>query len=226
MSNLLHLDTSIQADNSVSRRLSAVMVGKLEDALGSVKTTYRDLAASPLPHLSAQVFTSLMHPASVSGLNRAQQDDVEESARVLAEFLAADVIVIGVAFYNYSIPSSLKAWIDRVVVVGKTFSYDARGGAVGLAGGKRVVVVMARGGVFAKGSPNVHREHAERYLRDIFAFMGIDDVEVVVAEGLALGAEKNAAAVQKAMMTIDAIVSRTSPSVRTHRSLWRGTFPC
>jgi len=205
MSKLLHLDTSIQANNSVSRRLSAAIVDKFKATTGDLEVTYRDLAAHPLPHLTEPVFASFQS-TDVSALTSTQQADAAESAKVLAEFLAADTVVIGVAFYNYSIPSSLKAWIDRVVVAGKTFNYGANG-PIGYAGGKRVIVAIARAGVFADGTPFAQREHAERYLRDIFSLVGIDDLEVVVAEGLAFGPEASAAAVQGAMSRIDAITA-------------------
>lgn len=204
MSKILHLDTSIQSNNSVSRKISAAIVARLREADDGVELIYRDLAADPLPHLSWPVFGTLGSPADVTALPSTAQHDAAESARVLAEFLAADTIVIGVAFYNFSIPSQLKAWIDRVVVAGKTFTYGGAG-PVGLVGGKRVIVAIARGGVFAAGTPFEHREHAERYLRDVFALVGIDDLEVVVAEGLALGPEANAASVERALGSIDAL---------------------
>lgn len=200
MNKLLHIDTSIQSSNSVSRTLSAAIVARFKDTTKNLEIIYRDLAAHPLPHLTEAVFASY-HSNELSGLTSAQQEDVNESAKVLAEFLAAETIVIGVAFYNYSIPSSLKAWIDRIVVAGKTFNFSPEG-PIGHAGGKRVIVTIARAGIFSEGSPSAHREHAERYLRDIFAFIGINNLEVIVAEGLAYGPEANAAAIQGAMSRI------------------------
>ncbi len=203
MSTLLHLDTSIQTSKSVSRRLSSAVVDRLKASDEALQVTYRDLAAHPLPHLTEAVFASF-HSDDLSALTPAQQADAAESVTVLSEFLTADIVVIGVAFYNYSIPSSLKAWIDRVVVAGKTFNYGANG-PVGYAGAKRVIVAIARAGVFAEGSPFAQREHAERYLRDIFSLIGINDLEVVVAEGLAFGPDASAAAVRGAMSRIEAI---------------------
>jgi FMN-dependent NADH-azoreductase len=97
----------------------------------------------------------------VSGFDQAAVDDVVESRKALEEFLAADILVLGVPFYNYSVPSSLKAWIDRIVVAGKTFTYGSPNGPIGLAVGKRVIVLLARGGVYREGSPTAHNEHAE-----------------------------------------------------------------
>ena len=205
MTKLLHIDTSIQSSNSVSRTLSATIDGRFKDNIKDLEIIYRDLATHPLPHLTEAVFSSY-HSKDLPGLTSAQQDDVDESAKALAEFLAADTIVIGVAFYNYSIPSTLKAWIDRIVVAGKTFNFSPDG-PIGHAGGKRVIVTIARAGIFSEGSPSAHREHAERYLRDIFAFIGINNLEVIVAEGLAYGPEANAAAIQGAMSRISNLPS-------------------
>lgn len=204
MSKILHLDSSLQDHNSASRRMSAAIVARLRGAEVGAELIYRDLAANPFPHLSGPVFATFTGPADVTTLTPSEQEDAAESARALAEFVAADTIVIGVAFYNYSIPSQLKAWIDRVVVAGKTFAFGAAG-PVGLAAGKRVVVAIARGGVYAAGSPFEHREHAERYLRDILALVGIEDLEVIVAEGLAFGPEANTAAMERALGNIEAL---------------------
>lgn len=204
MSNVLHLDTSIQTNNSVSRQLSAAIVDKLKASDQSLEVTYRDLAVNPLPHITMPVFAAFVQGADASGLSPAQQADAAESAKVLAEFLAADTIVIGVAFYNYSVPSTLRAWIDRVVVAGKTFRYGPTG-PVGFAGGKRVILSIARGGVFAEGSPNERHEHAETYLRSILSLVGITDVEVVIAEGMAISPEHRDAAVQGAKEKIEAL---------------------
>ena len=209
MSKVLHLDTSIQTSNSVSRRLSAAAVDKLRAADKNLEVTYRDLAANPLPHITMPVFAAFVQGADASGLSPAQQADAAESAKALEEFLAADIIVIGVAFYNYSVPSTLRAWIDRVVVAGKTFSYGPTGPR-GFAGGKRVILTLARGGVFAEGSPNEQHEHAETYLRSIFSLVGITNVEVVVAEGLAISPEYRDNAVQDAVAKIEAISKLTA----------------
>lgn len=203
MSKLLHLDTSIRVANSVSRQLSAAIVAHLKTTSEAIDIIYRDLAVNPLPHLTDVVFTSF-GSTDVSALSPKQQTEVHESNRVLDEFMAADIVVIGVAFYNFSIPSSLKAWIDRVIVSGETFSVDTNG-MIGLAGGKRVIVAIARSGVYSNGSPYEQCEHAENYLRDIFSVIGINDLEVVIAEGLAFGPEASAAALQKAKSDIDTI---------------------
>jgi FMN-dependent NADH-azoreductase len=187
--NILHLDSSILGPNSVSRQLSAEIVEHLMTAAPASHIRYRDLAAEPLPHLSGATLAAAQGDSAA--LDPAVNDDLVLGAAVLDEFLAADVLVLGVGFYNFSIPSQVKAWVDRIVVGGKTFRYGANG-QEGLAGGKRVILGIARGGVYGPGSPVAAFEHAESYLRHVFAFMGIPDVEVVAADGLAVGPEVRA----------------------------------
>ena len=136
--------------------------------------TYRDLADQELPHLSQAV------------LARADATEAARSAAALEEFLAADVIVIGAPIYNFSIPSQLKAWIDRIAVAGKTFRYTAAG-PEGLARGKKVIVALSRGGVH---TPGAAREFGESYLRFLFGFLGIEDVSFVRAQGLAISPQQ------------------------------------
>lgn len=173
--NLLHIDSSIQGETSASRTLSAAAIARLKAAHPSATVTYRDLAANPLSHLTLA--------------------DMAGEKPVLDEFLAADVVVIGVAFYNFAIPSQLKAWIDRVVVSGRTFSYGPEG-SKGLVGGKRVILAIARGGFYAAGGP---LEHAETYLRGVLGFIGVTDPEVIVADGVVTGEEARATAMARAL---------------------------
>lgn len=177
---LLHLDSSILGDNSASRAISATIVSTLTAADPSIEVTYRDLAADALPHLTLDV---LGNP-----------DGTPE----LAEFLAADVIVIGAGMYNFTIPTQLKAWIDRVLVAGKTFRYTAEG-PVGLAGDKKVFVALARGGYYGEGQPAAAVEHAESYLRAVLGFVGIANPTFVLAEGIAIDADTRAKSVAAAI---------------------------
>jgi FMN-dependent NADH-azoreductase len=174
---LLHLDSSILGENSVSRSVSAAVVDQLKSAHPDLQATYHDLVAQPLPHLTLE---ALADPAYVD------------------EFLAADVVVIGAGMYNFGLPTQLKAWIDRVAIAGKTFRYTAAG-PQGLAGGKRVIVALARGGHYGSGSPAEPMEHAETYLRGVFGFMGVTDVEFIIAEGIALGPEQRQTALAGAL---------------------------
>jgi len=165
---LLHLDASALGGNSVSRQLSAAVVARFRDQVEDLDVSYRDLDAQPIAHLRG---------SSLAQLDAAETAD---AAAVMQQFLDADVLVIGAPMYNFSVPSTLKAWIDRVAVAGKTFKYTENG-AVGLAGGKRVIIASSRGGIYSD-SP---ADFQEPFLRQVFAFMGIDDVEFVRAEGIA-----------------------------------------
>ena len=134
-----------------------------------LQVTYRDLDATPLPHLSG---------GSLAGANAAES---AEAARVMQEFLEADVVVLGAPMYNFGIPSTLKAWIDRIAVAGKTFRYT-ESGPQGLAGGRKVILASSRGGFHQDSGADFQ----EPYLRFVLGFLGITDIEVVRAEGLAV----------------------------------------
>jgi FMN-dependent NADH-azoreductase len=116
---------------------------------------------------------------------------------VLDEFLAADTIVIGAPMYNFTLSTQLKSWIDRLMVAGRTFRYTENG-PEGLAGGRRVIIAIARGGVYSAGAPAAALEHLETYLRGVFNFMGIEP-EFVIAEGLNLSPEQREAAIGQAI---------------------------
>ena len=196
--NLLHIDSSILGGHSVSRALSAAIVEKFTTGAEGVHVTTRDLAMHPLPHLSGAYLAGAQ--ANVQH-DQALQEDLALGGAALAEFLAADVVVIGVALYNFTISSQLKAWVDRILVAGKTFRYTETG-PEGLAGGKRVILAVARGGIYAPGSPHQAYEHAESYMRTALGFIGIVNPEVIVAEGIALGPEQREASVKAALHTI------------------------
>jgi FMN-dependent NADH-azoreductase len=132
----------------------------------------------------------------------AVREDVAAARAVLEEFLGAETVVIGLGMYNFTIPSQLKAWIDRILIAGRTFRYGPDGRPEGLAGGKRVILAIARGGFYGPGAPAAAFEHAESYLRAVFGFIGVTDVEVVVAEGLAAGPEHREAGLAAAQRRI------------------------
>jgi FMN-dependent NADH-azoreductase len=202
--NILHIDSSILGPNSASRKLSADIMARLHAAHPDAAVTYRDLGQSPVPHLSG---STLMAAQNRDGdHDPAIKADLALGGAVLAEFLAADVVVIGVALYNFTVPSQLKAWIDRIVIAGQTFRYGPDGRPEGLAGGKRVILAVARGGFYGPGAPAAPFEHAETYLRAVFGFLGTG-LEVVVAEGLAAGAEPRAAAISAAESQIAALAA-------------------
>ncbi|KQP54320.1 FMN-dependent NADH-azoreductase [Methylobacterium sp. Leaf111] len=192
---LLHVDGSILGDHSVSRAVSAAIVTHLTAATPGLDVTYRDLAATPIPHLSGSYLAG--HQPNATNTPDIQHD-VELGRSVLAEFLAADIVVIGAPLYNFTISSQLKAWIDRILVAGQTFKYT-ESGAVGLVPQKRVIVAVARGGLYGAGTPNAAAEHAETYLRVVLGFIGITNPEIIVAEGIALGPDARQKALDGAL---------------------------
>jgi FMN-dependent NADH-azoreductase len=200
---LLHIDASILGANSASRQLSAAVVGNLRELRPDLQVTYRDLAANPLPHLSGA------HLAAARGATPQSPElrrELTTSQSVLEEFLAADVIVIGAPMYNFTIPSQLKAWIDRIVVAGKTFRYGAAG-PEGLVGDKRVIIAIARGGFYGEGAPAAVLEHLESYLRGVFGFIGVNAPEFIIAEGLQVGPEQREKSMREAMRAAAAIAA-------------------
>jgi FMN-dependent NADH-azoreductase len=202
--NLLHLDSSILGENSVSRSLSASIVAKLKEAHPAVRLTYRDLTAPIIPHLSG-LYLAASQGAPIAR-DAALEADLALGGAVMEEFLAADTIVLGLGFYNFGVPSQVKTWIDRLSVAGKTFRYTEEG-PEGLAGGKRVILAIARGGFYGPGTPAHSFEHAESYLRGIFTFMGITDIEVVLAEGIARGPKERESGIAKAREMIAALAA-------------------
>jgi FMN-dependent NADH-azoreductase len=173
---ILHIDSSINGDNSASRAISGAIVEKLNASNWGEPIVYRDLAAEPLPHLTLEAFAD---------------------SSVLDEFLAADIVVIGAPMYNFTLPSQLKAWIDRILIAGKTFHYTANG-PEGLVKDKRVIIALARGGFYQEGTPAAGLEHLESYLRGAFNFIGVEP-EFVAADGLAIGPEQREASIGVAM---------------------------
>lgn len=189
---LLHIDSSILGDGSASRALTREIVERLRSAHPHAEVTYLDLAAEALPHLSQE------------SLARTDESEAARNGQALEAFLAADVVVIGAPIYNFSIPSQLKAWIDRITVAGRSFRYTANG-PEGLAGGKQVIVAMARGGV---SGADPRGEFGESYLKFLFAFLGIKDVRFVRAEGLAISPQQRAASLNAARAAIAQVASR------------------
>src|SRR5256885_7025378 len=173
---MLHIDASINGENSASRAISSSIVEQLKSALWGEELVYRDLAANPLPHLTFEAFAD---------------------TSVLDEFLAADTIVIGAPMYNFTLPTQLKTWIDRIVIAGQTFRYT-ESGPEGLANGKRVIVALARGGFYNEGSPAAALEYLERYLTGVFNFIGIEP-KFVAADGLAVSPAQREQSISQAL---------------------------
>jgi FMN-dependent NADH-azoreductase len=188
---LLHVDSRVTGEASASRALTARVVEAERRRDPGLTVVYRDLAADPLGHLSPGEVAA-GRGGKVDGQSEALRRDRQRAAEALDEFLAADVVVIGAPMYNFAVPTQLKAWLDRLCVSGKTFRYT-EAGPRGLAGGRRVVIVSTRGGVYAPDSPGAAFDHQETYLRNVFAFLGVTDVHVVRAEGLGLSGRREPA---------------------------------
>ncbi|SEN23039.1 FMN-dependent NADH-azoreductase [Pseudomonas sp. ok272] len=180
---LLHIDSSILGDNSASRQLSQRVVQAWKAADSEVVVTYRDLASDAISHFSAATLVAAGTSAELR--DAAQQHEADLGARALSEFLAADAVVIAAPMYNFTIPTQLKAWFDRIAVAGQTFRYT-EAGPEGLCGNKKVIVVSTSGGLHAGQATGVAHED---YLKVMLGFMGITDVEFVRAHGLAYGDE-------------------------------------
>ncbi|MFD1560245.1 FMN-dependent NADH-azoreductase [Paraburkholderia silviterrae] len=200
---LLHIDSSILGARSVSRLLSSKIVEQQRRLHPALDVVYRDLACDCALHFSAA------HMAAWAGeaLEGAELcSDLELGQEYLDELFEADIIVIGAPMYNLTVPSQLKAWIDRIVIAGETFTYDDTGAVrTLLPPGKKIIIASTRGNVYVADTSTAALEHHERFLKGVFAFLGLRDVTVVRAEGLALGASTRNAAICHAQVKIAAI---------------------
>jgi FMN-dependent NADH-azoreductase len=194
---LLHIDSSVLGPHSVSRQLSSAIVDRLRRQDPDLALVYRDLSSTPLAHLSGS------HLAAAQGAAQSAevQQDLAAGQAALEEFLAADIVVLGAPMYNFTIPSQLKAWIDRILVAGKTFKYDAQG-PQGLVGNKRMIVAISRGGFYGAGTPAAVGEHLETYLRWVFGFIGIKNPEFISADGVQAGPEHRETALANALAAV------------------------
>ena len=195
---LLQVDSAITGDQSVSRQLTARTVAAGQAAHPGTTVQYLDLAQQAPSHLSAQ---SLGFRTGQAAATEVERNENALSEALVSQFLASDVIVIGAPLYNFSIPSQLKAWIDRIAQAGRTFRYTANG-PEGLAKGKTVIVASSRGGVYSTSAGGQAMEHQESYLKVVLGFFGITDVRFVRAEGLAMGDAAKAQALATADQAI------------------------
>src|SRR2546423_7948276 len=192
---LLHIDSSVLGPHSVSRQVSVAIVDRLRRAMSNLDIVYRDLTSTPLAHLSG------LHLAAAQGgePDAALREDLAAGQAMLDEFLAADIVVLGAPMYNFTIPSQLKAWIDRIVVRGKTFRYGAQG-PEGLAGNKRVILAISRGGFYGAGTPAAVGGHLEKYLRGVVGGIGVPNTGFIFADGIQVGPEHREKALASALL--------------------------
>ena len=195
---ILHIDSSITGAASVSRLLSAETLDTLRQAHPEAKVEYLDLGNNPPPHLGPQSLGMRTGQAATTEQER-KENAISET--LVTQFLAADMIVLGAPFYNFTISTQLKAWFDRIAQAGRTFTYTAAG-PQGLATGKKVYVLSARGGIYSSSAAGQALEHQESYLKVIFGFMGVTDITFIHAEGLAMGEEAKRQAIAHAQQSI------------------------
>ena len=202
--NILHIDSSILSGYSVSRALSADIVARQVALHPGAKVTYRDLVAEGTLHLS-DAHMAVFQGGEVK--DAALGADLAKGETFINDLFAADIIVIGAPMYNFSVPTQLKGWIDRVAVAGRTFKYGPNGPESLLPKGKKVFIASSRGGIHSGDSPTAALEHQESYLKVVLSFLGLTDVTVIRAEGLALGEEAKAAAISAAKSQIASLAA-------------------
>ncbi|MFN3415821.1 MAG: FMN-dependent NADH-azoreductase [Caldimonas sp.] len=198
--NILQVNSSARIEGSYSTRLASALVERLRERHPQARVTVRDLARTPHPVLDEAALGALFTPA--------EQRTPEQAARValddalIAEIQAADVVVLGVPMYNFGVPAQLKNWIDAISRAKVTFQYTENG-PEGLLKGKKVYVVLTRGGIYR----NQPSDSQVPYLRTVLGFLGMTDVEFIYAEGLAMGPEAEQKALANAQAEIDAALA-------------------
>jgi len=199
---ILHIDSSARFTDSESRNLSTAFINQWKTKHPGDEVIVRDIVSNPLPHLDEAMLGALFTPSE----NRTpeQQITTERVDELVDEFLAADVLVLGVPMYNFGIPSTLKSYIDHIAQAGRTFQYTENG-PVGMAGGKTVYILSARGGVY----DNSPLDHQVSYLKTVFGFLGIDQVDDIQAEGLNMGPEVHDKALASANLRITQVTEQS-----------------
>ena len=178
---ILRIDTAVTGAESVSRELTQAITDHFRARYPNAEIVELDYGTNPLPHIDPVTMGAIRFPAERH--DAAMQAAHPAERAVLDEFLSSDIVILGAPMYNFTVPSSLKAWLDRLGVPGVTFSYS-EAGPQGLAGGRRVIVASSQGGAYELDSPF---EHQESFLRDFFAFIGIDDLEFIRATRIGFG---------------------------------------
>lgn len=217
---ILHIDSSISGEQSVSRQLTASIVARLKHTTSDLEITYRDLVAAPVPHHSPALWERKLQALSSGEALNAEmiqpqgtfapdeyaaalqiEQDFATINAVLQEFLANDIIVLGAPMYNFAIPSQLKAWIDCISVPGQTFRYTSQG-AEGLCTDKRIIIASSRGGIYTTQSQLASLDHQESYLTTFFNFLGVSDITFVRVEGVNMGGEQRQRSLSAALAEV------------------------
>ncbi|WP_027711160.1 FMN-dependent NADH-azoreductase [Dickeya chrysanthemi] len=201
--NILHIDSSILADSSVTRRLSAEVIEQLVKQYPDAALSYRDVVNDEIRHLTGAIVAGFRQIDSAPADSETLREH-RVSEQLVSEFLANDVIVIGAPMYNFSVSSQLKAWLDRIAQAGRTFKYTENG-PVGLSGGRTIIIVSARGGFYTE-QPFAGMDFQERYLQAFFRFLGITDVYFIRAEGASKGDEIRSREIKNAQSSIQSMI--------------------
>lgn len=180
MKTLLQLNSSLFSAGGQSTQLANAFVSTWRASHPNGKVILRDLGRDPVPHLDGERFQAFL--AKPEDRTPAQKAAADLSDAFIDEIKRADVVVIGLPMYNFGVPSTLKAYFDQIARAGLTFRYTERG-AEGLLKGKQAYVFATRGGKYA-GTP---MEHQTGFVKQFLNFVGIDDIEFIYAEGLAMG---------------------------------------
>lgn len=204
MSSILLIESSLfPGEMSASRAVAAALAG-------DAAVVRRDLASDPLPHASLDLMSGWMTPSGDRSADQAAA--VALSGELIDELLAADIVVIGVPMYNFSIPSTLKAWIDHIAIAGQTFRYNEQGRPEGLVSGKRVILLASRGGIYSEG-PMAGFNHQDPYLRAVLGFLGMTDLTVLVIEGQKMAPEQAAENRASAVRRLDELLATAGAGV-------------
>lgn len=201
MTTILHISSSSDTHGSVTRQIGAVTIADLKAASPTAKIIERDLVKNPVPHMSPELLGAMF-----SG--KPDAPELKLSNELVDELFASDIIVLEAPMYNFGIPSVVKAWVDHICRAGKTFKYGANG-PEGFLGGKKVILVLGRGGIYSEG-PMMAMEHQETYLRAALGFVGIKDVDTIYIEGVAFGPEKKAEALAAATERAHSIAQKVA----------------
>jgi FMN-dependent NADH-azoreductase len=196
---ILVINSSAAGEGSVSRELVEYAVAGLLREAPAARVVRRDLGANPVPHLQTDTLKGVRGTPATAAEHAAR----ELSDRLIAELRAADTVIIGAPMYNFGVATGLRAWFDHVLRAGETFSYSSDGPR-GLLGGKRVIVIESRGGLYSEG-PASAVDFQEPYLRHLLGFIGLRDVTFVHAEKIGYGPEARAAALDGARGRLDAL---------------------
>jgi len=200
MAHLLHIDSSPLGDASVSRQLTAEIASAWTKANPGGTVSHLDVAATPLDHLTAELM-QVVKFRNLDGLNDRQQQELATTDALVDQLLASDILVIGAPMFNFSVPSQLKTWIDRICQAGRTFRYTETG-PVGMVTGKKAIIISTRGGIHSTNPAVTALDHQEAYLKTVLGFIGITDVTIIRAEGMGMGPAVKDPAIEAALADI------------------------